>query len=153
MLAVLEALAAAGVRFVMRAADGRAVDAHPVVFDERGDGVQAGFDGARYEYPVAGFGQGRIGGAPVPCLTAEQQLRFHLGYAPTEKDRRDMAVLAERLGLALPDAYQGGSYCQDEAVAAQFAEPDDVDPVEWESWRAIRDEAVRRALGEVVPEA
>jgi hypothetical protein len=36
---------------------------------------------------------------------------------------------------------------QDEAMATQFAEPDDVDPAEWRSWRAIRDEAARRALG------
>jgi hypothetical protein len=36
---------------------------------------------------------------------------------------------------------------QDEAMAAQFAEPDDVDPAEWGSWRAIRDEAARRTLG------
>jgi hypothetical protein len=42
---------------------------------------------------------------------------------------------------------------QDEAMAAQFATPDEVDPAEWESWRAIRDEAVRRALGEVLSES
>ena len=36
---------------------------------------------------------------------------------------------------------------QDEAMAAQFADSDDVDPAEWRSWRAIRDEAARRTLG------
>jgi lincosamide nucleotidyltransferase A/C/D/E len=82
------------VRFVMRAADGCAVDLHPVAFDERGHGVQAGFDGTRFEYPADGLGWGRIDGRRVPCLTAAQQVRFHLGYPPTEKDRRDMALLA-----------------------------------------------------------
>jgi hypothetical protein len=96
------------VRFVMRAEDGRAVDLHPVAFDRSGKGVQAGFDGAWFEYPADGFGRGRIGGEPVPCLTAAQQVRFHLGYAPGEKDRHDMALLAERLGVALPEAYGSG---------------------------------------------
>ena len=36
---------------------------------------------------------------------------------------------------------------QDEAMTAQFAEPDGVDPVEWKSWRAVRDEAARATLG------
>ena len=36
---------------------------------------------------------------------------------------------------------------QDEAMATQFAEPDDVDPAEWRSWRAIRDQASRQTLG------
>jgi hypothetical protein len=36
---------------------------------------------------------------------------------------------------------------QDEAMAAQFAEPDEVDPAEWKSWRAIRDEAAGATLG------
>ena len=94
------------VRLVMRAEDGRAVDLHPVAFDERGHGVQAGFDGARFDYPAEGLGWGYIGGQRVPCLTVEQQVRFHLGYAPTQKDRRDVALLAERLGMAVPEAYR-----------------------------------------------
>jgi lincosamide nucleotidyltransferase A/C/D/E len=94
------------VRFVMRADDGRAVDLHPVAFDERGNGVQAGFDGACFAYPAEGLGWGRVAGKRVPCLTAAQQVRFHLGYAPAEKDRHDMALLTERSGVALPEAYR-----------------------------------------------
>ena len=96
------------VRFVVRAEDGRAVDLHPVTFDEHGNGIQAGFDGTSFEYPADGLGWGRIGGRDVPCLTAAQQARFHLGYPPTEKDRRDMALLAERLRMEVPQAYRDG---------------------------------------------
>lgn len=36
---------------------------------------------------------------------------------------------------------------QDQAMAEQFAEPDDVDPDEWASWTAIRDAAAASLLG------
>lgn len=35
---------------------------------------------------------------------------------------------------------------QDQAMAEQFADQEDVDPAEWQSWLAIRDAAARRSL-------
>jgi len=91
-------------RAVLRSADSGQVDVHPVTFDGDGVGWQrgAGPDGADCPYPADGFGQGRLLGSTVPCLTAEVQLEHHCGYEPRERDRRDMAALAQAYGLVLP---------------------------------------------------
>jgi lincosamide nucleotidyltransferase A/C/D/E len=70
------------------------VDLHPVVFDGTGHGLQAGLDGAVFRYPPGGFRTGLLDGVPVPCLAAEQQLRFRQGYAHRDEDRHDLALLA-----------------------------------------------------------
>jgi lincosamide nucleotidyltransferase A/C/D/E len=93
------------VRLVMEAPGGRAVDLHPVRFDATGFGRQVGDEGRVYEYPADGFGTGRIGGQTVPCLTAEQLIRFHLGYEPQDHDRWDMMLLRDRLGVSVPPPY------------------------------------------------
>jgi lincosamide nucleotidyltransferase A/C/D/E len=95
------------VRLVMEALGGRSVDLHPVTFDATGFGRQVGSEGRVYEYPENGFGFGTIGGRTVPCLTAEQLVRFHLGYEPLDHDRQDMALLRDRLGVEVPPPYQG----------------------------------------------
>jgi lincosamide nucleotidyltransferase A/C/D/E len=90
-------------RLILVAADGRRVDLHPVVFDERGNGWQPLGGGAYGAYPAEGLtGRGEIEGRPVQCLTPELQLRHHLGYPPDKNDRHDLRVLAERFDLALP---------------------------------------------------
>jgi lincosamide nucleotidyltransferase A/C/D/E len=93
------------VRLVMEAAGGRSVDLHPVTFDATGFGRQVGNEGRVYGYPSDGFGSGTIDGGAVPCLTAEQLVRFHLGYEPLDHDRHDMAVLRDRLGIEVPPPY------------------------------------------------
>ena len=93
------------VRLVVEDPVGRSVDLHPVSFDADGVGRQAGFAGRVYEYPPDGFGSGTVGGVVVPCLAAEQLVRFHLGYEPQEHDRRDMALLRDRLGVQVPPPY------------------------------------------------
>ena len=93
------------VRLVMEAPGGRAVDLHPVTFDETGFGRQVGGEGRVYEYPADGFGSGTIRGRTVPCLTAEQLVRFHLGYEPLDHDRQDMTLLRDRLGVEVPPPY------------------------------------------------
>lgn len=90
-------------RLILVAADGRRVDLHPVIFDERGNGWQPLGGGAYGAYPAEGLtGRGEIEGRPVQCLTPELQLRHHLGYPPDKNDRHDLRVLAERFDLALP---------------------------------------------------
>ena len=93
------------VRLVMAGAGGRSVDLHPVTFDESGHGTQSGDDGHVFDYPPDGFATGTIEGVDVPCLSAVQLVRFHLGYEPLDHDRRDMAVLRDRLGIAVPPPY------------------------------------------------
>ncbi|MFF3312354.1 nucleotidyltransferase domain-containing protein [Streptomyces sp. NPDC002952] len=43
---------------------------------------------------------GTVQQTPVPCLSAEQQVYFHQGYDPSERDRHDMAQLRRVFGIA-----------------------------------------------------
>lgn len=83
----------------------RQVDFHPVRFDHRGNGFQRGLE-TDYVYPARGFaGTGRVAGQLVRCLTAEVQVLHHLGYPPKAKDRHDMELLRDRLGVELAPPY------------------------------------------------
>jgi lincosamide nucleotidyltransferase A/C/D/E len=97
----------APVRVVLRAVDGRQADLHPVTFDDQGTGWQVGAsaDGSDCPYPAGGFDRGRILDRAVPCLGAALQVEHHRGYEPRHRDRVDMAQLARRFGLSLPEAY------------------------------------------------
>jgi lincosamide nucleotidyltransferase A/C/D/E len=109
------ALAAAGFRHDLTArpglparlllvdAGGRQVDLHPVVFDRHGNGWQALEAGGWGVYPADGLtGVGIVGGRQVRCVTAELQVRHHLGYPLGAGDRHDLRLLAERFGVAVP---------------------------------------------------
>jgi lincosamide nucleotidyltransferase A/C/D/E len=108
--AVVAALAAAGyvetldwrpVRFVVTDPDGREIDLHPLDFAEDGSAVQAAFGPNRpFAYPASCFVTGTILGRTVPCLSAEQQVYFHQGYEPSDRDRHDMARLRHTFGIA-----------------------------------------------------
>lgn len=107
--AVLAALSAEGfvetldwrpIRFVMTAPDGRELDLHPLVFAPDGSATQASPDPEHpFTYPVTCFVTGTINGTPVPCLSAEQQVHFHQGYAPTPRDHHDMTQLRRAFGI------------------------------------------------------
>lgn len=73
--------------------DGRTLDLHPVVFESDGSGTQSGLGDERFFYAADGFTVGRIAGAVVPCLSAEQQLRFRAGYPARPVDLHDVALL------------------------------------------------------------
>ena len=89
------------VRFVLTAPDGREIDLHPLVFAEDGSAVQASGEPERpFGYPASCFVTGTVGGTTVPCLSAEQQVYFHQGYQPSERDRHDMAQLRRVFGIA-----------------------------------------------------
>ncbi|WP_193383816.1 MULTISPECIES: nucleotidyltransferase domain-containing protein [Streptomyces] len=108
--AVLAALEEAGyvetldgrpVRFVVADPSGREVDLHPLTFAADGSAVQASPDPGRpFVYPVSCFVTGTIRGTAVPCLSPEQQVYFHQGYEPTDRDRHDMARLRQAFGIA-----------------------------------------------------
>ena len=84
----------------------RSVDLHPVRWDLDGTGRQSTGTGDEFVYPPGSTeATGRIAGRAVRCLTPQLLVTFHLGYEPRDIDRRDMAALAERYGLQLPDPY------------------------------------------------
>lgn len=84
----------------------RAVDLHPVLWDADGTGRQSTETGGEFVYPPGSTSSiGRIGDRAVRCLTPELLVTFHLGYEPRDVDGRDMAALAARYRLALPDPY------------------------------------------------
>ncbi|MFJ2259200.1 nucleotidyltransferase domain-containing protein [Streptomyces sp. NPDC087844] len=107
---VVAALAEAGfaetvdwrpVRFVVTDPHGREIDLHPLAFASDGSAVQASPDPHRpFVYPAPCFVSGTIRGTAVPCLSAEQQVYFHQGYEPTDRDRHDMAQLRRVFGIA-----------------------------------------------------
>ena len=89
------------VRFVMTDPDGREIDLHPLVFTEDGSAVQASLEPERpFIYPSSCFVTGVISGTTVPCLSAEQQVYFHQGYEPSDRDRHDMAQLRQAFGIS-----------------------------------------------------
>jgi lincosamide nucleotidyltransferase A/C/D/E len=89
------------VRFVVADAQGREIDLHPLVFAPDGSATQASTDpGCPFIYPAASFVTGEIQSRTVPCLSAEQQVYFHQGYEPTDRDRHDMAQLRQAFGIA-----------------------------------------------------
>jgi lincosamide nucleotidyltransferase A/C/D/E len=89
------------IRFVVTAPDGRDIDLHPLVFADDGSAVQASPEPeCPFAYPSSCFVTGVIKGVSVPCLSAEQQVYFHRGYEPSERDRHDMAQLRRVFGVA-----------------------------------------------------
>lgn len=108
--ALVAALAASGftetldwrpVRFVVTGPRGLEVDLHPLRFAPDGSAEQSSFEPGRpFAYPAECFVTGTIAGTTVPCVSAEQQVYFHQGYDPSERDLHDMARLRERFGIA-----------------------------------------------------
>ncbi|WP_407911743.1 nucleotidyltransferase domain-containing protein [Kitasatospora sp. NE20-6] len=89
------------VRFVLAHPDGRELDLHPLEFAPDGSAVQRSFDPDRpFPYPADCFVTGLVLGVPVPCLSAAQQVFFHQGYEPADRDRADMAHLRRAFGIA-----------------------------------------------------
>jgi lincosamide nucleotidyltransferase A/C/D/E len=84
--------------------EGREIDLHPVAASVDGGGDQAQLDGSSFHYPPPV--EGLIGGRRVLCVDAITQLRCHLGYQPSDKDRQDMARLGESCGVELPAQYR-----------------------------------------------
>lgn len=81
------------------------IDIHPIHFEPDGSAWLPALDGSRFEYPAGGFTAGTIAGRVVPCITAELQLAFHLGYELQPKDRADMGALAAAGLVSLPSEY------------------------------------------------
>ena len=108
--AVVAALADAGftetldwrpVRFVLTDPHRREIDLHPLTFTKDGSALQASTEPERpFFYPASCFVTGTILTTVVPCLSPEQQVYFHQGYEPADRDRHDMAQLRQAFGIA-----------------------------------------------------
>ncbi|MEY9946526.1 lincosamide nucleotidyltransferase A/C/D/E [Kitasatospora sp. GAS1066B] len=108
--AVMAALAEAGfaetldwrpVRFVVTDPSGREIDLHPLVFAADGSAVQASTDAEHpFTYPASCLVTGKIRGTVVGCLSPEQQVYFHQGYEPADRDRHDMTQLRQAFAIA-----------------------------------------------------
>ncbi len=73
----------------------RAVDVHPLHYRPDGTAVQTLPDGTTAEFPTGDLdAAGEICGRPVRCMAPGRQRKAHEGYAPTEKDLHDLALLA-----------------------------------------------------------
>jgi lincosamide nucleotidyltransferase A/C/D/E len=71
------------------------IDLHPLRFAPDGSAEQSSLTpGEPFHYPAKCFVTGTILGTTVPCLSAEQQIHFHQGYEPRERDLHDLALLA-----------------------------------------------------------
>jgi lincosamide nucleotidyltransferase A/C/D/E len=89
------------IRFVVTSPDDHEIDFHPLVFADDGSATQASTEPERpFVYPPSCFVTGTINATTVACLSAEQQVYFHRGYEPTDRDRRDMAHLRRVFGIA-----------------------------------------------------
>ena len=90
--------------FVLADGGGLEVDVHAVTFDAEGNGIYRMQNDQNWIYPAAGFaGRGVVSGRSVRCLTAEVQVLCHAhGYAPADKDLRDMRLLEASFGVDLP---------------------------------------------------
>ena len=97
-------------RLVLRDGDGRQVDFHPLAFDGDGNGWQRLGERTWGLYPASDLdAEGRVGGRTVRCISAELQLRFHLGWEWDDRALHDVRLLADRFGLPLPPAARLGT--------------------------------------------
>ena len=90
--------------FVLGNQSGLELDIHAVIFDEQGNAIHRMENGDTWLFQAEAFtGRGILGGLTVHCLSPAAQVQCHAqGYAPTEKDLRDMELLAERFKIQLP---------------------------------------------------
>lgn len=100
--------------FVLGDGEGQEVDVHVISFDEFRNGIYGPAENGDM-YPAESLtGVGVIEDHPVRCISAEWQVRFHTGYEWDDNDRRDMAEIAERFSLELPNDPIGRRWMQQE---------------------------------------
>ena len=84
--------------FDLRDTDGRELDAHAMVLDERAWEAE-GFIFQKDDLA----GEGVIAGNVVQCLSPESQMLCHTGYELHEAQLRDLDLLHEKFGTVYPD--------------------------------------------------
>lgn len=90
--------------FVLGDENGREIDVHVIVFDEKGNGIYGPRENVEM-YPAPSLtGSGQIEGHTVRCISPEWMVKFHSGYELKDKDFRDVSALYKKFGITLPGA-------------------------------------------------
>lgn len=93
--------------FVLGDKEGREIDIHTFVFDDKGNNVYG------TAYPKESLtGIGTINGESVKCIPAEWVIKFHAEakYQPKEKDVKDVKAICDKFGFELPENYKNPLY-------------------------------------------
>jgi lincosamide nucleotidyltransferase A/C/D/E len=88
--------------FVLGDDEGRLVDVHVIVFDDKKDGIYGPKKRGEMYTAASLRGKGVINGVEVRCISAEYLVKFHTGYELKEKDYRDVLALCEKFGIDCP---------------------------------------------------
>jgi len=92
--------------FVLGDGNGRLVDVHVIVFDDKGDGIY-GPENNGQMYPADSLtGRGVIDGVEVECISPEHLVKFHSGYELKEKDYKDIKALCDKYKIKYPKGYE-----------------------------------------------
>ena len=92
--------------FVLGDENGKEIDVHVVVLDDKGNGLYGPPEKGEM-YPAASLtGTGVIEGRTVRCISPEWMVKFHSGYPLQEKDFRDVSALCKKFGIDLPAEYE-----------------------------------------------
>ncbi|HVA02345.1 MAG TPA: hypothetical protein VMU64_01250 [Acidimicrobiales bacterium] len=68
---------------------------------------QSGSDGSAHEaFEHLVYTEGTLGGQRVPCLSAEVQLLYHIGFELSPTLQHDVSLLRDELGASLPDPHE-----------------------------------------------
>ena len=91
--------------FVLGNNRGEEIDVHVVKLDASGNGIY-GPEKNNEVYPADSLrAKGVIAGKKVRCLSADYQIKSHLGYKTGEKDIKDVTALSNMFGIDLPKEY------------------------------------------------
>ena len=105
--------------YVLRDAQGRQLDFHPLELDESGDGWQPQRDGPPALWPREALAAtGTIGGREVRCTSPEFQIESHLYEGYDDVDWAAVVALCDRFGLPLPPSGPPGFVHERRSAAA-----------------------------------
>jgi lincosamide nucleotidyltransferase A/C/D/E len=92
--------------FVLGDENGREIDVHVIVPDDKGNGIYGPPEKGEM-YPGASLtGTGSIERQAVRCISPEWMVKFYSGYDLKEKDFRDVSALCSKFGIELPAEYE-----------------------------------------------
>ena len=92
--------------FVMGNKTGREIDFHVIVLDAKGNGQYGPLENGAIFPAEALTGKAKIRNQPVPCISPQSLVKFHMGYEPDENDLKDISALCTWFGIELPEDYR-----------------------------------------------
>lgn len=96
--------------FILQDSLGREVDVHAIRLDEQGNGIPAWAASDEFIFNSEDLsGSGRIAGFPVHCISAQGQVKCHLGYELPQYQVHDLERLQSKTGVPLPNIHKPGA--------------------------------------------